>query len=169
MIILTCNVAANEITHDANPDERWRAIEQRLLGSFRREFLNRLDDIIPFEPLQMCAVKELCNMLLSDLKQICMSEHQINLTWTNAVVDMLCARGYSAEYGARPLRRALSRICTDAITDAILDTFVVSGHTLQMHYQDEKLMLQTIPDDDSHGARVQRLRWCVVPPPCGCH
>ena len=80
----------------------------RLKKTFRPEFINRIDEIIIFEPLSQEDVIEIVDMQMKDVRQR-LAEHGLHVSLTPAAKEWLGTHGYDKDFGARPLRRALQR------------------------------------------------------------
>ncbi|XP_022976284.1 chaperone protein ClpD, chloroplastic-like [Cucurbita maxima] len=104
---------------------------EELKGYFRPELLNRIDEIVVFQPLQKAQMLEILNLMLQEVKDRLMSLG-MGLELSESVKDLICQVGYDQAYGARPLRRAVTLIVEDPLSEAFLygdpkpgDTFVV--------------------------------------------
>ncbi|XP_022936409.1 chaperone protein ClpD, chloroplastic-like [Cucurbita moschata] len=104
---------------------------EELKGYFRPELLNRIDEIVVFQPLQKAQMLEILNLMLQEVKDRLMSLG-VGLELSESVKDLICQVGYDQAYGARPLRRAITLIVEDPLSEAFLygdpkpgDTFVV--------------------------------------------
>lgn len=118
------NVAADQAnTHYRN---LVTLVNEELKEYFRPEFLNRLDEVIVFRQLTKDEVKQIADILLRDF-QSRLTEQTITLTVTDRFKDYLIEAGYNPEQGARPLRRAITRLLEDNLAEAILSRQVQSG------------------------------------------
>ncbi|MGK7924373.1 MAG: AAA family ATPase, partial [Spirulina sp.] len=106
-------------------------VNEALKQSFRPEFLNRLDDIIVFRPLTRDEVKQIAEIMLQEV-DLRLKEQNIQLEVTEAFKAYLVAEGYDPSYGARPLRRAISRHLEDNLAEAILAGRIQEGDTAVM-------------------------------------
>jgi len=144
MLVLTSNVGSRKIlsmardaANDAEAEpgasyQRMRGAVKAELGSaFRPEFLNRLDEVIVFESLSAPDVSSVATLMLAELIERC-AENGIQLSVTDSLTQAVAADGFSSTYGARPLRRAVQRMCEDGVAEAILEQFVQSGETLML-------------------------------------
>ena len=109
IIILTSNLGADVImrsieTNHTITDEANAEIKEILKHHFRPEFLNRLDDIICFEPLQKDQISKIVDLLLQKLSSR-LQEKQLSIEVTDAAKDYIVKNGYDEAYGARPLKR----------------------------------------------------------------
>ena len=92
-------------------------IQERL---FSPEFLNRFDDVVLFHPLSRRDSEAVARLLLSDLNTRLMQEHGVTVQITDTLVRALVEAGYSEEYGARALRRAVQEKVENVVADMIL-------------------------------------------------
>lgn len=104
-------------------------VNEELKNYFRPEFLNRVDDIIVFRQLTKDEVKQIADILLREVFAR-LTEQGISLTVTDRFKDRLTEEGYSPEFGARPLRRAITRLLEDCLTEAILSGQVKTGDAI---------------------------------------
>jgi len=99
---------------------------EELRGSFRPELLNRLDEIVVFHHLSRPVVERITDMHIDGVHSR-MRERGVELQLSEAVVAKIIAEGYDPEYGARPVRRAVTSVLEDALSDAVLGGTVASG------------------------------------------
>jgi ATP-dependent Clp protease ATP-binding subunit ClpB len=96
-----------------------QAVEQALANHFRPEFLNRIDEVIRFRPLDRGDLQRIVRLQLAELAGL-LAEQQLRLEVSEPVVQMLVSQGYEPEYGARPLRRVLRRRIENPLATALL-------------------------------------------------
>ena len=103
-------------------------VNDALKQSFRPEFLNRLDEIVVFHQLARNEVKQIAEILLQD---VCarLADQGIKIDVTEAVKEKLVVEGYDPSYGARPLRRAITRLVEDSLAEALLAGQIRAGET----------------------------------------
>ncbi len=106
-------------------------VNEALKQSFRPEFLNRLDEIIVFQQLTRDEVKQIAELLLANVESR-LREQNLQLEVSEAFKERLIIEGYDPSYGARPLRRAVSRLVEDNLAEAILSGQIRSGDTAVM-------------------------------------
>ncbi|MEO0868182.1 MAG: ATP-dependent Clp protease ATP-binding subunit, partial [Cyanobacteria bacterium J06642_11] len=104
-------------------------VNAALKDSFRPEFINRLDEIIVFHQLTRDDVRKIVDILLQDVVNR-LAEKDITIEVTAAVKEKLVVDGYAPSYGARPLRRAITRLVEDRLAEAILAGQVKAGETI---------------------------------------
>jgi ATP-dependent Clp protease ATP-binding subunit ClpB len=131
VIIMTSNVGsvyllADSIRTKEGFDEARRHVMAALQQQFKPEFLNRVDDIIIFNPLAMEQLSKIVELRLEDLRRL-LAERKISLEITDAAKRQLISEGYDLNYGARPLKRAIQRMIQDPLALRILDGEVLNG------------------------------------------
>jgi ATP-dependent Clp protease ATP-binding subunit ClpC len=111
-------------------------VNEELKAYFRPEFLNRLDEIIVFQQLTKDEVKQISSILLGE---VCsrLTEQGITLEVTERFKDRLVEEGYNPSYGARPLRRAITRLLEDCLAEEILSGRIKDGDTVVVDVDDE--------------------------------
>ena len=123
-----------------NQENRGQDIMKKALNkTFSPEFLNRLDEIISFSSLSEDALSQIIELELKPLRKRLMLQGY-NVELDSAAIQTLIKMAYSAEYGARPLRRVLQREIEDRLTDMILDGEISSGTTLHLTSEDDKII-----------------------------
>ncbi|MGN0944962.1 MAG: ATP-dependent Clp protease ATP-binding subunit [Megasphaera sp.] len=109
---------------------------------FRPEFLNRIDEIIVFKPLEQKDLRQIVDILLKDLTQR-LGEKGVALDWTTAADDVLVQEGTDFAYGARPLKRAIQKLVEDPISEMLLSSSVKEGNTIHIDSLDKKKLVFT--------------------------
>lgn len=109
---------------------------------FRPEFLNRIDEIIVFKPLEQKDLRQIVDILLKDLTKR-LGEKGIALDWTTAADDVLVEEGTDFAYGARPLKRAIQKLVEDPIAEMLLSSSVKEGNTIHVDSLDKKKLVFT--------------------------
>jgi ATP-dependent Clp protease ATP-binding subunit ClpB len=99
---------------------------EALRASFRPEFINRIDEIVIFNPLGKDQLGKIVGLLLKGVEKL-LAERQITLEITPAANEVLLREGYDPAYGARPLRRTLQRMIQDPLAMQILEGKVLPG------------------------------------------
>ncbi|MFC9788851.1 ATP-dependent Clp protease ATP-binding subunit [Rhodococcus sp. NPDC127528] len=113
----------------------------RLRESMRPEFLNRIDEIVTFRKLDADQLHRITDLLLEDSRKR-LGAKGIEITFSDEAVDWIAEHGYQPEFGARPLRRAISKVVDDRIADLLLDDLLVEGGTVTVDVADGELDLQ---------------------------
>ena len=130
VVIMTSNVGARDLTktkalgftsgdEKANWERRAEKVRDELKNVFNPEFLNRLDDVIVFHPLNREHIAQIVAVLLKDVRKR-LSEEELTLRLTDTATDFLVKHGYDEQYGARPLKRAIQKFIEDPLSEKIL-------------------------------------------------
>ena len=109
---------------------------------FRPEFLNRIDEIIVFKPLEQKDLRQIVDILLQDLTKR-LGEKGVAMYWTTAADDVLVQEGTDFAYGARPLKRAIQKLVEDPISEMLLSGDVKDGNTIHVDSLDKKKLVFT--------------------------
>jgi ATP-dependent Clp protease ATP-binding subunit ClpB len=132
IIIMTSNIGSaylQDIGFDAGKEQLKEAhqhVMEALRGHFKPEFLNRVDDIIIFNPLGREQLAKIVDLRLEDLRKL-LAERKISLELMPAAKELIFTEGYDPNYGARPLKRAIQRLVQDPLAMKILDGEVLHG------------------------------------------
>ena len=139
VLVMTSNVGSTAIFELANKDaERARKeAMEALRGSFRPEFINRIDEIVIFNPLGKEQLARIVGMLLKSVEKL-LEERQITLELTPAAQELLLREGYDPAYGARPLRRTIQRLIQDPLALQILEGTVLPGDHVRVDRDGQK-------------------------------
>ncbi len=121
VVIMTSNVGSQHLVRirDAGKDAMEAAAMKELASTFRPEFLNRIDEIIVFEPLAREHMGAIARIQLARYHKL-LTERELSLSLTDRAVAMLGERGYDPTYGARPLKRTIQRLVVDPLATEIL-------------------------------------------------
>jgi ATP-dependent Clp protease ATP-binding subunit ClpB len=139
VIIMTSNIASHEIhgamrgggANDGVSEELRKRIHADLLRHFRPEFINRVDEIVIFNPLGKTQIEQIIELQLENLKKV-LAERKIEIALTQKAKEFLFREGYDPQFGARPLKRAIQRLIQDPLALKILDGEVLSGDTVEV-------------------------------------
>ena len=131
VIIMTSNIGSTYLQAESmrTADDFARATElvmQALHGHFKPEFLNRVDDIIVFQPLGKEQLVKIVDLQLENLRRL-LAERKISIELTDGAKELLFTEGYDPNFGARPLRRAIQKLVQDPLALKILDGEVLHG------------------------------------------
>ena len=145
IIILTSNLGADVIMRSIENDHRITEeanleIKDILKHHFRPEFLNRLDDIIFFQPLQKDQISKIVDLLLQKLSAR-LSEKQLSLEVTDNAKEYIVKNGYDEAYGARPLKRYIQDNVETAVAKLILANDLEVGHKIVVDVKDDNLVV----------------------------
>ena len=109
---------------------------------FRPEFLNRIDEIIVFKPLEKNDLRHIVSIMLEDLTKR-LSEKGVRMEWTTGADDVLVMQGTDFAYGARPLKRAIQKLVEDPISEMLLGGSLKEGNTIHVDSLDKKELVFT--------------------------
>ncbi len=156
IIIMTSNIGASKINKqkvlgfgtkledDISSDEHEK-MKEIMLGelkeSFKPEFLNRIDDIIVFHKLRKSHIIRIVELLANDLVNR-VKDIGIELEISESVIDTICLEGYSLEYGARPLKRAIERKLEDKLSEAIIKGEIKKGSCIFMDINEDEVVFK---------------------------
>ncbi len=129
IIIMTSNIASDKIMTITDKEERRKAVNDELKRNFKPEFLNRLDDQVIFNPLDLEAITSIVDILFKGI-QSKLAERDITITLTDNAKAYIAEAGFDPVYGARPLKRALYEVVEDRLAELILEDKVVEGSSV---------------------------------------
>ncbi len=112
-----------------------------LKRTFRPEFLNRVDEIIPFHPLEEKEINSIAELMLESVKER-LKRRGITLSVSPGAKKLLCAAGFDPEYGARPLRRAIQHQVEDSLSEEILMGSIALGDSVTAYAEDGRLVFR---------------------------
>jgi len=115
---------------DSRTDDTRRRLLEELRKQFRPEFLNRVDDIIVFNSLTRENLRQIVDIQLQNVGKL-LKDRKIKLEVTDAAKDLLIADGYDAQYGARPMKRAIQRLIQDPLSLKLINGEFVEGDTVK--------------------------------------
>lgn len=158
IIIMTSNTGASTINkqktmgftvnskNNENEYEKMKNnIMEELKHSFRPEFLNRIDDIIVFHQLQQNDIKEIVKLMLNSVSSRLQSK-DIYVSFNEDAEALLAKEGFDITYGARPLRRAITKIVEDKLSEEILRGNINIGDRIQGTVEDNKLVFTKLSE-----------------------
>jgi ATP-dependent Clp protease ATP-binding subunit ClpB len=126
IIILTSNIASAKIMNIADEKEREAAVWEELKTHFRPEFLNRLDDVVVFNPLGLSQISRIVDNMLGSIRNK-LRERNITIELSPEAKNFVANAGFDPSYGARPLKRALYDIVEDSLAELILEDKLKDG------------------------------------------
>jgi ATP-dependent Clp protease ATP-binding subunit ClpB len=146
IIIMTSNIGSTYLQAEnvRSADDFARASElvmQALHGHFRPEFLNRVDDIIVFNPLGRDQLVKIIDLRLEDLRRL-LADRKISIELTDAAKDLVFTEGFDPNFGARPLKRAIQKLIQDPLAMKILDGEVLHGDHVVVDAKGGKLAFE---------------------------
>ena len=131
LIIMTSNLGSNEIMKAQGSMDREK-IQQMLMNFFRPEFLNRVDDIVVFKPLQAEQIKEIVKLVLRELGDRLNKQLELTLTYTDEAVAFLAKAGFDPAFGARPLKRLIVHTVENILGKKIVAGEIKNGDKVEV-------------------------------------
>ena len=138
IIIMTSNIASDKIMEFEERNEREKAVNDELKRHFKPEFLNRLDDIVIFNPLNLEAIRGIVDILFKSIKEK-LASRDITVELNQNAKDYIAEVGFDPVYGARPLKRALYDVVEDRLAELILEDKVVEGSSVTFDVVDDEV------------------------------
>jgi len=144
LFIMTSNLGSEQLLHhmERNPakvskDTIMHLLDPIVKAHFRPEFINRLDDILPFLPLRREDMQKIVDIQLKHLQER-LWDRQVTLKWSAAVSEKLAEEGYDAFFGARPLKRLIQQDIINMLSTAILEGHIHSKTTVTLDHVNNK-------------------------------
>lgn len=141
IVIMTSNLGGAALLHPTGGDGLPPEVEKALRQHFRPEFLNRIDDIVAFQPLRPEALEQIVSIQLKRLITR-MKPIRVALEVDASARQWLGKRGYDEEYGARPLKRTIQKSLENPLSKLLLDGQVKPGSTVFVTVADDQLEMQ---------------------------
>ncbi len=157
IIVMTSNIGAEEIRRSGTlgfavkrdekveEKETYEEMRKKLLDSlrkvFRPEFINRLDSVVVFHPLNQEDIRTIVGLELQKVSDR-LGEHNLSLRATDAALELIAKEGYHPEMGARPLRRVIQDRVEDRLSDAVLSHEFNDGDAVLIDAKDGEILLK---------------------------
>jgi ATP-dependent Clp protease ATP-binding subunit ClpB len=143
IIIMTSNLGANIILDGIGEDgsissEASNEVHKLLRSTFRPEFLNRIDEIVTFNPLSKKEIGGIVDLLLENVKKR-LADKQLELNITKEAKDLIIEQGYDVSFGARPLKRFIQHNVETLVAKAIIEGNVMPNSTLEIDSKNDEL------------------------------
>ena len=136
--------SSTEVVPDASRDGLLAQCKLEVLEVLKRtvrpEFLNRIDEVIMFEPLSQNDIRDILKMQIVDLKEK-LGENGVTISFTKAFEDYMCTKGYEPAYGARPIKRLMQKELVNMLAKAILDGSVSRASIINIDVVDGKIVI----------------------------
>ena len=162
VVIMTSNIGSRQLkdfgggigftSRPADDKEYSQGVLRKALNkAFAPEFLNRIDDIIMFDPLSKEAIFKIIDIELSGFNKR-VKELGYTLNISNEARDFIAEKGYDAQFGARPLKRAIQKYLEDKLAELIIEAELHSGDEIRVTYKpgDDKLTTEIIKGCSTH-------------------
>ena len=142
VIIMTSNLASEAINqYQDRPAKQETEVNRVLAQQFRPEFINRIDDIIIFNPLKDDQIKKIVDLQLALVAKR-LQEKNIKLSVTNKAKDYLASSGFDQVFGARPLKRLIQNTLLDELSQQIIEGKVKEGAQVTADYDGKQIVLK---------------------------
>ena len=144
IIIMTSNAGSNLNNNSigfGNSMVNKNKIMDSLKDVFRPEFLNRVDEIVTFDPLTNEQLLQIVDLMLNDTVKA-LSDKDIKMNMTEAAKNYILEKGTDIKFGARPLRRAIQRYVEDELSEMILRQQLLDGQTVNIDFVDGNLKFE---------------------------
>ena len=141
IIILTSNIASDIIMEIKDPEGRKEAVWAELKRRMKPEFLNRLDDVVVFNPLGKEQVKAIVDILLRKITKR-LAEREIELVLSDRAKEVIAEVGFDPIFGARPLKRAMAEIIEDRLAELILEGKVKEGDKVEFDADENNIIIK---------------------------
>ncbi len=160
VIIMTSNIGIKELNREAKVgfqateknqkeeiEKSYHRIKEKVLTEvkdvFRPEFLNRVDKVIVFKPLDQKAIRQIVSLQLYDLQKR-LEEKKITLQFSPKAKNLLAERGFDSENGARPLRRVIQVLIEDPLAEGLLSGEFSERETVKVTRDKDNIKLKPI-------------------------
>jgi ATP-dependent Clp protease ATP-binding subunit ClpB len=149
VLVMTSNVGSAALFElaDKDPERARKEATEALRATFRPEFLNRIDDIVLFNPLGREQLEKIVDLQLASVSKL-LAERQVRIELTPAARDLVLAEGYDPAYGARPLRRTVQRLVQNPLAKQILEGKVLPGDVIRIDAPGGEMKFERVPADE---------------------
>ncbi|MDH5358676.1 MAG: ATP-dependent chaperone ClpB [Gammaproteobacteria bacterium] len=141
VIVMTSNLGSNviqELSGEEQYDEMKAAVMEIVGQHFRPEFINRVDDVVVFHPLQRDQIHAIADIQLAHLRQR-LAAHDMDLEVSDAALDLIAEAGFDPVYGARPLKRVIQQQLENSLAQDLLSGQFKNGDTIKVDVVDDAL------------------------------
>lgn len=138
IIILTSNIASDKIMELKDENTKEKAVKEALKAYFKPEFLNRLDDIVIFNPLGIEQITHIVDILFRNIQKKVL-ERDIQIELEQSAKELIAKVGFDPTFGARPLKRALYEEVEDRLADLILQGEIKEGSKVTFYAENEEI------------------------------
>ncbi len=154
ILIMTSNAGAQRIiapknlgfftetTREQDYEKMKAGVMEEVKKLFKPEFINRIDEIMVFQPLGKEEMRDIVSLLTGNLAKRCKEQMQIKLVVSNALKEHILAKYTDEKMGARPLKRAIQNVIEDGLAGEILEGRVKAGDTVTAGFRKEKVVFE---------------------------
>ncbi|MBU3190452.1 ATP-dependent chaperone ClpB [Clostridium bowmanii] len=147
IIIMTSNIGSDYLLENKESGSIQQNIRDRVMSElkskFKPEFLNRLDDVILFKPLDTKEIKGIVDIFLEEIKNR-LKDKNITMKVTDYAKELMASEGYDPIYGARPLKRYIENALETNIAKKIIRGDIVDGSTIGVDAKDQQIIIEKI-------------------------
>jgi ATP-dependent Clp protease ATP-binding subunit ClpC len=166
VIVMTSNAGASTLKKQRtmgfgsadSAEKSYEAMKENVMGElkqiFRPEFLNRVDEIIVFHPLEEKDIVAIAKLMLDAVAKR-LAERGVELEIDESAVKLLAKAGFDQQYGARPLRRAIQRMVEDSLSEELLSGAIHMGERVKVFAEGEQLKFTPASPSEAFGAEAQ--------------
>jgi ATP-dependent Clp protease ATP-binding subunit ClpB len=141
VMIMTSNIGSTYLMDAAlSPEQKNKAVQETLRSHFRPEFLNRVDEIINFQPLGKEQIRGIVRIQLQLIVER-LKARKIHLTFDEAAIDEICEKGFDPQFGARPLKRVIQTELLNPLSKALIAGQFKNGDSVRVGLSEEGLTL----------------------------
>ena len=149
---------------DNSQEKSYEAMKDTVMAEvkhmFKPEFINRIDDIIVFHPLNEENVKEIVKLMAKEIVKRVKENMEIDISFTDEAVSLIAKNGFDPAYGARPLRRELQSKVEDKFAEEFLTDAIKKGDSVTVDVKDNELVFNTgkteTTDNTSDGGEEEK-------------
>jgi ATP-dependent Clp protease ATP-binding subunit ClpB len=142
VVVMTSNLGSNVIQEMVGEQQHYDDIKAAVMNSvgehFRPEFINRVDDVVVFHPLQQNHIRAIADIQLAHLRAR-LTDRDIQLELSDEALEQLAAEGFDPVYGARPLKRVIQHDIENPLAQALLSGEFSEGDKIVISLKDEQL------------------------------
>ncbi len=142
IIIMTSNLGS-EFAFEPDYDYKMEKYDEVLRGYFKPEFINRIDEVIVFNPLSEGVISKIAQKFIDELN-VRLENQDLHLDVSEAAMSKISTEGYDAHYGARPLKRYIQKNVETPLAKIILGSDLVEGTTLYLDLKDDMFEITNV-------------------------
>jgi ATP-dependent Clp protease ATP-binding subunit ClpB len=144
IIIMTSNLGSDLIAQYAGDQKKQEAaVNQQIKERFRPEFLNRVDDIIIFQPLKLNEIRQVVKLQINELIQQ-LAQQNLKLKVTEKAIEHFATTGFDPVYGARPLKRLLQKEVMDLLAMELVREEIKPDSTIKIDWDGKKITVASV-------------------------
>ncbi len=144
VIVMTSNIGSQAIQAHTDKGEEEQikdSVLDQVQAFFRPEFINRIDELVVFTPLDRAQIRQICQLQLETLSQR-LGERDLSMTLSESALDLLGEAGFDPVYGARPLRRAIQQRLENRLAEKLLAGGFLPGQVIEVDTDEEGLVFK---------------------------